>query len=199
MDEAAAAAARGGGGMHRVFTGFLVIACSALAVLVVMLASQNAELKEQIAAASRAPSVDALGEGDAVGPVGLVDARGGETELRFDEAGPATLVLVVSGTCDFCARTVPVWNGLFAGLPPERLRVVGIEVGGPPGGTASLGYGLRVPLHTAPGAGSTWLRRIPMVPAAVLVNPGGVVAKVWLGEPGEADRREMAALAAGEL
>jgi thiol-disulfide isomerase/thioredoxin len=171
-NHAAEPASRPGG--EKAFTLFLVLACLVLAVLVVLLARENRSLKAELVAASREAPAEALQPGDRLGSLTLVNEEGATKALDFDGGGDRTLLLVFSPDCPACEATFPVWEFLVEGTPPA-LRVVGLSVGEEP--PPSLAF----PVFTLPDAERESLRRVPLVPATLLVDGSGQVVRAWYG------------------
>lgn len=189
---------------NKVFTAFLVVACTGLCVLVLLLARENRRLKGELArvgmavgaGVGSAPAVT-LAVGTEVGPLPLVDAEGAASELAFGE-GPATLVLMLSGSCGYCAEALPAWNDLAERAARWGVRAAAVQIDGPPGGNPEYRLVLRTPIAFVPGAAGTWLRGIPSVPAVVLIDGEGVVREVSVAEltPERVETLERAAIAA---
>ena len=171
------------------FTVFLVVACVALAALVVLLSVQNRSLKEQLSRAGAAGP--GLGKGDEVASFAVAGADGRADTVIFDGSGPRTLVLVFTSTCPHCERTLPVWREVLASSRPG-LRVVGLQLDASTEGGASLATpGLPFPVYAPGTPDPDFLRRIPGVPTALLLRPDGTVEKAWYGAPGDRERREL--------
>lgn len=188
----------------RVFTAFLVVATCALCVLVVMLTRQNRRLRsdnEQLAQALlREQTRGTLGIGEGVEPLTVFDIDGVERELRF-AAGTPTLVLLASSDCPHCTETLPMWDRVLTQTRAARSAGVGVvliqidadrpdQLKPAPASLTPLG---------AKGATTTWLRKIPISPAALWIDGGGVVRKAWHGVPSQRDEHEIASALLGGL
>lgn len=177
------------------FTVFLVVACIALSVLVFLLARENRRLKADLsqAAAGQMPA-DSLKPGDAVEPLALVADGGKPSRLDFSAEGPRTLLLVFSTHCPACEKTLPIWNDLLASGLPRDLRAVGVRTDREKAGAATgtvLTAGLHFPVFAPQDPSPPLLGKIPYIPAAVLLDSRGLVVKVWVGIPGDAQIKEL--------
>jgi hypothetical protein len=186
------------------FPLFLAVACTALAVLSVLLTVQNMSLKSKLAtavAASNAPPPGALKAGDTLEAFDVLDATGQATHLEF--GGPKkTLLLVFSSTCGACRETIPVWNRILADTPSIAVNVVGIQTDFEP--TAGSGESttlpvpdLRFPVFGFATPQGEPLSKFPLIPAAALVDAAGAVQAVWFGTPSKAQTSELRRALAG--
>jgi len=183
------------------FTLFLVVACIALAALVIVLAWQNRQLKRGLAGPS-APELpaDALKAGDRLEPFAVLDEAGGKRLLEFSPDGPKTLLLVFSAHCPACERTLPIWSEFLASTPGASLRAIGIQTDRPGAApdtsgivTAALGFPVFSPEAKRPPA----LEKVPYVPATILLDGHGRVVQVWFGMPTGHQLDELRELARG--
>lgn len=172
------------------FNLFLMAACLALAALVLLLAWQNRTLKARLAAseAARLPA-DALKIGDRVDPFSLSGPGGRSESVEFTAGGPKTLLLVFSGQCPACEKTLPLWNDLFAPAATPAVRVLAVRTDRDEASLAASS--LRFPVMDLGPRPPGFLERIPYVPAAVLLDGHGLVVKVWFGMPSEEQLGEM--------
>ena len=181
------------------FALFLGVACTALAVLTLLLAWQNRSLKAELAAALGAPPPGALKSGDTLSPFDVMDATGNKTHVAFDGRGK-TLLLVFSSTCGACRQTIPVWNRLLAEGVPSAVRIVGIQTDFPR--TPGSGEPLAIPdlkfkvFGTAETSGAL-SSKFPAIPAAALVDDNGLVKSVWFGVPSDQQVSELRRALAG--
>ena len=179
------------------FAWGLALACAVLALLVVALARRTASLEAEVErlraeSAPAAPGPGALGAGDALREVGVLGPDGSVETLALAGDRP-TLLLVVSEGCPTCELAPELWTGLLAddGFP---LGVRAIAVTLDPSGAGAppafvQGTERAVVAHSPPG--SAW-RRIAMTPMTALVDPEGVVTRVWYGLPDGAALHEIA-------
>jgi thiol-disulfide isomerase/thioredoxin len=182
------------------FTLFLGVATALLAVLVLLLARQNRNLKAELSALATGLPPGALKSGDLLAPFDLIDADGKTTHVGFDGHGE-TLLLVFSATCGACQETLPVWDRLLKEPPRASLHVIGIQTDFPrePGAPNPLALpDLPFPVFGAPTAlAAAPLTKFPSIPAAALLDGKGAVTAVWFGVPTDAQVSEMRRALAG--
>jgi hypothetical protein len=168
------------------YSVFLIVACVALAGLVVALTIQNRSLKAQLAHGGGPPPPQ-FEVGDTVAPFTVVSDAGETKTIAFGEGETKTVLLVFSSTCPACKDTVPIWRQLMA-TPPPGVRVVGVQtdrLDKNPAAPVELAaafpfavYGYKRP-HPDP------LAKVPFIPAAIVVDAKGVVVNAWFGVPGD--------------
>ena len=178
----------------KLFVGFLVVATAGLSILTVALSRQNRALGEELE--TMGAYLEKMEEkalkggiipGDLVEPLTLEDASGQPLDLAFGPGAPPTLLFLTSMGCGACDETIPVWEGALSEvgpIEPVSLRVVCVRAG-------ALGDDLATPpdamwrcYGTQPGH-EGWLRRIPVAPSAVLLDPEGRVLHRWFGHMSE--------------
>lgn len=168
------------------FVAFLVVACVGLAVVATLLARQNRVLKERIATNSRfaARQTDALKSGDLVNPFPVIDASGLKSTIGFGEGEAKTILLVFSTTCPACQETIPRWKAILGSAPPGAVRILGLERDHPDPATSAAALvlpALPFPVYT-PGSSDTELaKKLPFVPATVILDNKGTVMQAWFG------------------
>ena len=177
------------------FTLFLVVACIALAVLVIVLARQNRQLKMGMGAVS-APQMppDALKTGDRVEPFVLVGEAGRKDRLEFTPNGPKTLLLVFSSHCPACEKTLPVWGEFLASAKPSGFRTIGIETDRPgdaPDVSGIVPAAMGFPIFSVENPEPPVMRKLPYIPATVLLDGNGLVVRVWFGIPSKEQLDEL--------
>ena len=171
------------------FTLFLVVACLALAVLVVLLARENRSLKQEISRAAEAGA--GIKEGESVASFSVASPEGTPETVALDGSGPRVLVLVFTSTCPHCEKTLPIWKEILAAVPPG-LRVVGLQLDAATAGGQSLATaGLPFPVYAPGSPGPEFLKRLPGVPSALLLRPDGKVEHAWYGAPSDEQRKEL--------
>ncbi|HXV78182.1 MAG TPA: hypothetical protein VD788_17865 [Candidatus Polarisedimenticolaceae bacterium] len=171
----------GGRGFH----WLLIALCTMLAIVVILLARQNAELKRELLAR---PAVE-LSAGDVLDEIVVVAHDGVERPLEL--TGP-TLLLVFSSRCPACAALRPYWSELPALAGPGALQIIGLETDAA-GSTALAPYPIYAVVHDrSPG-----LEPVPYVPATVLVDGDKTVRRVWFGPLDAEARRELTELIRG--
>lgn len=186
----------------RWFTVFLVISTVALCVLAVAMTRELRRTRARVAeleeALLRETTKDSLAVGERVTPLKVVDAGGDERMLDFT-AHRATLVLLTSAHCPYCEETVPKWARVLERTQAgedEGLQVVCLQADArTPGDLKALPPPLKAEL--APEGNTSWPRRIPIAPGAVLINPEGVITKAWYGTPSDQDLAAMEAALLG--
>lgn len=180
-----------GAGKRDWFSIFLMVACVALAALVFLLGLQNRQLKQALADSLRDIPADALTEGEMLEPPTLVDDPGEIRTVEFGGEFSRTLLLVFSSTCPACEKTLPIWSEVIPEyLDSPGLQVIGIQLDRPAPGEdpgAMMTEAFPFPVLGITTDGHEALKRIPFIPAAILVDRSGTVEKAWYGVPMEAD------------
>lgn len=168
-----------------------------------LLVRQNRALKRELmlgwdarVAAAREEGIKA---GEMVGELELVGRDGEARRLGFaedgGEGGPA-LVFVVGGACGYCERAVPVWDEMLTGmgLTGERgggqVRIATVQTDAREPADLKV-LPASIPVYMAPGGEQTWLRRVNIEPAVVLLDAGGRVVKAWVGLPDAVDAADL--------
>jgi len=182
----------GGSKGEKVFNIFLMVACAALAVLVLLLAMQNRRLKEQVSnlLTPQMPP-EALQQGDTLEPLALLDDGGNRILLNFESGRAKTLLLFFSPDCPACRQTMPVWSTLLQDRP-VAVRVAGVRLGGEMEDVPNLPFAVYAPED----GGKSLAGKIPFIPATVFLDQGGTIERVWYGvldEEKQADLRELLA------
>lgn len=172
----------------------LGVIAAALAVLVVLLAVQNLQLKRRLADAGAAQRPEpAFAPGETIGPLSVVDDRGETLTLLDGATGRPTLLLVFTSTCPACRATFPIWRDVAARAAATGTDVVGVRLDAGPGEDPAsalppeIVFPVYAPDHDAPGA----MRRVRSVPATVLLDASGTVAAIWSGTLDEGAVREL--------
>lgn len=168
-------------GSLKFFIGFLVAATLALSVLVTLLAMENRRLKSELAQASAPVIPAALSVGRSLGPLTVIDRSGEEKTLAFAGQDPATLVLVIGGSCSYCDKTIPVWERALERASNPRLRIVCLQTDVPVL-EAFEKLSQPWPLFGVVRGRGEWIAQLPMIPAAFLLDAQGVITHAWLGE-----------------
>lgn len=175
----------------RLFTGFLILACIALCILVILLSQENRRLKSRALTPAAAPGrPPALKPGDHLAPLTLIDRTGRVADYAFSAASQRTLILAVGGGCPHCATTVPIWNEILRQVASPAVRIIGIQVEAEsPGALEPLPADFEI--HAVRNPRHTWLYALPMVPSTIIAGPGGVIEHAWFGELSEAQQEEL--------
>jgi hypothetical protein len=161
------------------FTGVVVVACAALAVLVVVLSRQNRELKAALVAADNAARrvEEALKPGARLASISVVDSAGAESMVSLDGSG-GRLLLIGSKQCPACESVRPMWQELGAWAASANVETICLLTDGEPGaGEAEL---LRMPVFGIRRFRESSISKLPTVPVVLLLRDG-VVERVWPG------------------
>jgi len=157
----------------------------ALASLVVVLSRENRDLRAQIDAIARRVPADALKPGETVTPLEMIGAAGAARRLSFGDGAAPTVVFMIGAQCGYCEDTIPRYAKAVSDAGAAGLRVVCIQFDA--GSISDLKpTPPALPAFVVPDGRGTWLGRVPMVPAAVVINPKGVVQYVWFGQMDDA-------------
>lgn len=171
------------------FTAFLIVATMGLSALVALLSMENRRLKAMLDDKFAEALNASLHAGEAVDAIELVSSTGVTSRHDFS-AHPSTLVLVVSTHCPHCDEAMAVWSKVIDDAKASGVPIVCIEsdvvtadkMKGTPGG---------IPAYFVPNARTTWLTRLNMVPAALLVGSDSKVSHAWYGPPTPKERDGM--------
>lgn len=171
------------------FVAFLVVACLALAGLVVALTLQNRSLKEQLAH-GHAPELPQFKAGDVVREFTVVADGGERKTIAFGEGETKTVLFVFSSTCPACKETVPQWTKLLRENPAAQgVRVVGVQtdrLDANPAAPSDVTAAYPFPVFGYKRPSDDPLAKVPYIPAAILVDAKGTVLDAWFGVPDEA-------------
>lgn len=194
------------------FTGFLILATLVLSVLVVVLARHNRQLRGEAAALRQLAGDSALFPGELLaslesfGPAST-EASAPSTEttqnaLTLVDGRPGTILLLYSGTCGACEVVMPRFAALAARHGASGVACYGIQIDAK--SPAELTHtDLGVDVRGVPGAERSWLRRIPLVPAIVILDHEGALVRGIYGAPDENQwaqiERDLAALSGADL
>ncbi len=186
---------------RRGFNLFLAAAATTLAVLVVLLALQNFQLKRRLAELTEAHIPESelassgLSPGDKLGAIVTLDEGGEAQPLEIRER---TLLLVFREDCPACERTLPLWEDLVSELGARpAARVLGLRTDRGPGTSALHPAALHFPVLSVDRKRSPGLDQVPYVPTAILVGADGTVEGVWVGVPEDDQLRELRAALSG--
>jgi len=181
------------------FTPFLMLACVALAIVVVMLVRSNRQLKADNASlqaeaskAMRALEAKSLGPGDAIGELKLQGTDGMWNTRSFVTSGSpphSTLMLIASHGCEVCEAMGPLWETVLNGPHPGCDAIL-IYTDGATGPRDAHEY-LPVARYQVNNGKATSLGKLTLVPATILIGPDGIIDKVWYGMLTEDDMREI--------
>lgn len=172
------------------FTPFLMVACVALAAVVVVqvrtnrslrtdIAGLRADLEKTAAELLTARGTKPLAVGDAIEDLKLQDEKGMWNPRSFVTSGRSTLMLIASHGCEACAATAPVWETILAGPHPNCDAIL-VYIDGPPTPNDEHSF-LPVGRYFVHKGRDTSLGRLTMIPSTVLIGPDGVIDHVWYG------------------
>lgn len=176
----------------RRFTGFLIAVSSVLALLVILLAIQNRQLKHQLAELAAGDSVvEPLRRGEVFDALVLVDDQGNRIPLTFDGGTPRTLLLIFSLGCPACTKTLPIWDEMLSEAVDPDIRVMGVQLdrGEEPGSLVAAA--LPFPVFGVDHSVSTSLSRVSHIPCTVLLDSHGRVSQAWIGTLSESQELEV--------
>lgn len=181
-------------------TMVLLMVCLGLIAGVLVLASQTVRLKKELGSHT-IRSADQVRLSGATFPNLAFKTPGGEpAALSFGTNG--ALLLIFSSDCPDCVAALPDWEELFRGadsINPELLPVYGVQLDMPAltetGSDRGMARTLPFPvLGPANQASMDSLRRIHIIPAAVVLDSGNTVVDAWIGRPGDEELEQISAL-----
>ena len=170
------------------YTIFLVVACVALAALVVALAMQNRSLKEKLAHGGGGTPPPQFASGDVIKPFTVVTDAGDNKTIAFGEGESKTILLVFSSTCPACKQAVPIWRQILATPPAAGVRLIGIQtdkLDKNPAAPAEMAASYPFPVYGYKRPSPDPLEKVPFIPAQIVVDTKGVVKKAWFGVPAD--------------
>jgi len=168
------------------FTAFLVVACLALAGLVIALTIQNRSLKEQLAHAPAMGAPPQFKAGDQVSPFEVVADSGEKSTIGFGQGEAKTVLLVFSAHCPACNETLPIWSRMLATPPAQGVRVIGVQtdrLDENPAAPLQLAASFPFPVYGYKRPKPDPLSKVPFIPAAIVIDAQGVVVDAWFGIP----------------
>jgi hypothetical protein len=172
-----------------------MVACAALAVLVLLLAMQNRKLKEQVSGLLQ-PQMppESLQEGDPFEPLALLDDGGNRFLIAFEgrQEQTRTLLMFFSPDCPACRETIPVWSALLQERTPG-VRVAGVRLGAEMEDAPFLPF----TVYSPEDGGKSLAGKIPFVPATVILDAGGTIERVWYGMLDEEAQAELGTILDG--
>ena len=155
--------------------GMLAVLC----VLVVLLAVENRRLKRPQEPRSSASTLTA---GDALPTVKVHDLDGRPFDLRFDESGRDTLVMIFTTTCGICKENLGNWLDLYERLGDQHDFVaVGLD---DPQAVSTYSARNSLPFRVVTPADRQAFMEgygIRGVPQTLLVNGAGQLARIRAG------------------
>lgn len=176
------------------FTAFLLVATLALSLLVVLLMRQNRNLRSETVALRQLTGEAALPRGEMLAsletfpPPAPAAADPTPTDspdaMAFLDGRLGTFLYLFSASCGSCETMMPRVAAISARHTPSGIECFAIQIDAKaPADLAHTDLGL--PVRGVYEAPRTWLRRIPLVPALVLIDHNGVLIHAWYGAPDE--------------
>ncbi|MGH9480738.1 MAG: TlpA family protein disulfide reductase [Terriglobales bacterium] len=110
----------------------------------------------------------------------------------------SALIFVFDPNCGPCIQNGPKWGTLVAGIAAgARPRVLAVDVGAPPSGSALAALGLSAVANlVVPSGPSAIAYRFRLTPQTILVGPDGHVRGEWDGPLSETNIHRIAELSA---
>lgn len=175
--EPGQAVARKGGA----FTIFLAVLCAGLSAEVVLLVRKTNDLEQQLVRAMKEAS--AIQPGVAFEPFTVIDEFGASTLIEFGEDQPGTLLLAYNLDCDACDEVFPLWNEVIPVENSNLLRIIPINLGPPDSHSDGESHALPVQAFSISPDDLETFRKIPRIPATLLLSNKGLVEHAWTGVP----------------
>ena len=121
-----------------------------------------------------------------------MDAAGNRIQVHYNEDQRKTLLLVFSPGCRFCRENMPGWRALTQALDQTRCRPVAVSLLAP--GTREYldEYGfVDLPAIAEIDPKARVEYNLTLSPQTIVIDPSGVVEKVWNGLLTEDSIREI--------
>ena len=181
----------------------LLMVCLALIAAALVLGSRNVRLKKELGSHTIRSADQVELEGVTFEAMTFRDSAGGPAELAFGRKG--VLLLVFASNCPDCVATLPDWEELFVGdgsIKPDLMPVYGIQLDMPEAGQtrSDAGMAKELPFPILGAADENTLRelrRIAIIPAAIVMDADGTVVQTWIGRPTDEILEEISAWIAG--
>ena len=163
------------------FTIFLAVLCAGLSAEVVLLVRKTNDLEQQLVRAMKEAS--AIQPGVAFEPFTVIDEFGASTLIEFGEDQPGTLLLAYNLDCDACDEVFPLWNEVIPVENSNLLRIIPINLGPPDSHSDGESHALPVQAFSISPDDLETFRKIPRIPATLLLSNKGLVEHAWTGVP----------------
>jgi hypothetical protein len=174
----------------------LTLSVIVLSVLVLVLSRANARLRAEMHEAVQQMGSLSLPLGETVPALDCRDSADQPSDaMRFDDGRLATAIYIHKASCGACESSAPLVRELARVHAEGGVRFVGVQTDE----SAPLkDLGDHITTCAVHDAGATWLKRVPLAPAMLLIDAKGVVRESWFGAPLPAhmDRMEAAVRAA---
>src|SRR5262245_12773130 len=181
------------------FTPFLMVACAALAVLVILLARQNRALRAQLTEAVQQRGRESIRVAEHLDslptfapPIEQASSAPADA-LEFDDGRLGTVLFVFSSTCPACESMIGAAARFNVAGRDRGVFLIALQTDArEPANLTHTQFGFTV--RGVPDIRSTWLRRLDSVPAFIIVDHTGVVRGTWWGVLDSAQEAEIAAI-----
>ncbi len=120
-------------------------------------------------------------------PFTVIDEFGASTLIEFGEDQPGTLLLAFNLDCAACDEVFPIWNEVIPVENSNALRVLPINLGPPDSHSDGESHALPVQAFSISPDDLEPFRKIPRIPATLLLSNKGVVEHAWTGVPSPAE------------
>jgi peroxiredoxin len=159
----------------------LLLAITVLTMMItnVALVRQNRVLKSSRSGLER--GLD-LHRGRAVPGFEGLDVAGNRIQVKYNEDQRKTLLLVFSPGCRFCRENMGSWRAIVRALDPTRCRTIAVSLLTP--GTKEYldEYGfIDFPVIAEMDPKARVEYNLTLSPQTIVIDPSGVVEKVWNG------------------
>jgi peroxiredoxin len=165
---------------------YLVI--SLLTVEIVVLITQNRELKAKLNGSS--DLVSPFEPGEKVDPFQVYLLSGAIQKIEYDSTQKRQLLFILSTTCPHCLKNLTAWNDITEKSKSNDINIMGISIDRYDQ-TKKYFEDKDVRFYLSALADSTFSQkyRISGVPVTMLIQGNGAVEKIWLGElsPSQSD------------
>jgi peroxiredoxin len=172
-----------------------------LAIVNLLLISQNLDLRKQLAAGGRTLDVTTnfLKPGDVVAPVTTTDLDGRPYQLQYTNDGRHYLLLFFSANCRYCQQQAPLWRDLLNKVDTNRFAVLGV--------VSDREQKALVSAHADAAGYFKTTTSLPIVffdkdalasyklnatPTTLLIDEAGTVEHAWVGKWDETSAMEVA-------
>jgi len=179
---------------NRFFTIVFVVLFVLMAVELVLLIRQNRSLKRTVAelsAGQHQGQVPTLEEGETVLPLSLSDLDGQTARVGYDHPGRDSLLLIFSPDCPACKQNMSGWQEIAKHNVAGERDLYFISTAGQARTQQFVAeYGLEGPVLVAQADALTGYK-VAYIPTTLLIGPGGVVKRVWVGVMSEEELEEL--------
>lgn len=185
---------------YKAFTAFTTVACVVLCILLVLAQAANRRLQRSYAEAIAKIGSAGLAVGEQVEPLTVAGIVGGDAlpvpaeAFAFDDGRTGTLVLLLSGGCDICKFSVPTFADLARRAEARGIVAVAIQMDAASQEALAYDGSSGFPVAAVREPQKSWLRRVPIVPSIVLLDPRGAVVRGFFGELTKAQQADIEAV-----